>query len=320
MPIRKRGKAYQVDVHVRGMRARQTARTYAEARALEADLRQELIERGRTRPAEHSIADALARWLREEAPTLKSHRKFISHARHLRPFVAGYALTDAPKAAEDMKREMRGALSPATINRRLAILRRILNIAYKRWGWLSEPLGLKIEMLPENGDRHVYLTPDEVETLAAACTPQAGDVIRFAAYTGLRRGEILRLEERHIADGCVVLDGQTKSGRPRVIPIPKGCPIPVPLTISDAQLRKQFDAARTATGMTHIRFHDLRHTYASWLVQAGASMTAVRDLLGHANLSVTDRYSHLATSHLREAVGRLSMRGHRHKSRHKIRN
>lgn len=306
MPIRPRGKAYQVDVHVGGLRARSTARTYAAARALEADLKQELKDRLKAKGGPRTLADALAKWLRDEAPGLKSHRKFLSHARNLRPHIEGYALTDALEAAEGMKDELRGSVSNATINRRLAILRRILNIAYKRWGWLSEPLGSKIELLPESGDRHIYLTLEEVEALAQACTnPRAADAVRFAAYTGLRRGELLRLTARNLVDGCIVLDGTTKSGRPRVIPIPKGAPVTVPVRVSDAQLRKQFDQAREATGLTHIRFHDLRHTYASWLIQAGAPLTAVRDLLGHANLSVTDRYSHLATSHLRAAVDRL---------------
>ena len=78
--------------------------------------------------------------------------------------------------------------------------------------------------------------------------------------------------------------------------------IALPLGITYATLRTYFERARDSAGLPHVRFHDLRHTYASWLVQSGIGLTAVRDLLGHANLAVTSRYAHLATGHLREAA------------------
>jgi site-specific recombinase XerD len=79
----------------------------------------------------------------------------------------------------------------------------------------------------------------------------------------------------------------------------------LPFQIGAALLRKRFDAARAAAGLPAVHFHDLRHTYASWLVQAGQPLTSVRDLLGHSSSAVTDRYSHLAQTHLRAAVSKL---------------
>jgi site-specific recombinase XerD len=78
--------------------------------------------------------------------------------------------------------------------------------------------------------------------------------------------------------------------------------IVLPLDITYATLRTYFERARIAAKLPHVRFHDLRHTYASWLVQSGIGLTAVRDLLGHANLAVTGRYAHLATGHLMDAA------------------
>jgi len=127
----------------------------------------------------------------------------------------------------------------------------------------------------------------------------------LAAYTGLRRGELFRLTKDNLVDGCIVLDAKTKSGRPRVVPVPaEALRIAeiLPLPLSDPQLRKEWDKARKRTGFTDIRFHDLRHTYASWLVQAGAPLKAVQDLLGHSTLSMTQRYAHLGTEHLKDAV------------------
>jgi len=71
------------------------------------------------------------------------------------------------------------------------------------------------------------------------------------------------------------------------------------------QLRKRFDAARAAVGMAHVHWHDLRHTYGSWLAQSGHPLTVTRDLMGHSSLAMTSCYSHLAPDHLRAAVASL---------------
>jgi integrase len=93
-------------------------------------------------------------------------------------------------------------LSNATVNRRLALLRRVCRLAYAEWGWLDKPI--LIRLLPERNERHVYLTPDEVEALARACpNPAAGDMCRLAAYTGLRRGELFALGRGHVVSGVV---------------------------------------------------------------------------------------------------------------------
>ncbi|MGH9897133.1 MAG: tyrosine-type recombinase/integrase, partial [bacterium] len=69
-----------------------------------------------------------------------------------------------------------------------------------------------------------------------------------------------------------------------------------------------FERARIAAGLPHVRFHDLRHSYASWLVQAGADLRIVKELLGHTTMQVTDRYAHLRTEDLESAVLRLGKR------------
>ena len=139
-------------------------------------------------------------------------------------------------------------------------------------------------------------------------------MIRFSALSGLRLGEMLALHPGQVRDGLLVLDGNTKSGRPRGIPLPpravRIAKARLPWPLSRDQLRDRFVAARNAAGMAHIRWHDLRHTYASWLVQAGQPLTAVRDLLGHSSLAVTHRYAHLAPAHLAAAVATLpTLRG-----------
>lgn len=177
------------------------------------------------------------------------------------------------------------------------------------------PLGRRVALLPEHSERHVYLTIAQVQDIAGHTDAVAGDMILFAALTGLRLGEMMALKPEQVKDGILALDSVTKNGRPRGIPLPlEAIAIAeksLPWAISRSQLRDRWEAARKAAGMPHARWHDLRHTYASWLVQAGQPLTAIRDLLGHSSLAVTNRYAHLAPSHLLAAVGSLPQIGER---------
>jgi integrase len=201
-------------------------------------------------------------------------------------------------------------LTNSTHNRRGAILRRVCNLA-RRWGWTTEDLGARIQLLPENSPRHIYLTPTEVAALASKCGHRpTRDAILIAAYAGLRLSEILRLTPTDVRRGCLHLS-QTKSGRPRVVPIHPAIRTAVarlPINCGPRWITRHFERARIALERQDWHFHDLRHTNASWLVQSGADLVTVRDLLGHSSLAVTSRYAHLATKHLRAAVMKIGKR------------
>jgi len=312
--VRRIGNRWQVRVRIGGgARVERTLPPTAKRRdaiALEAQIRGAQVDAAVGRKPRYLIDEAFERWVATSASNLKSWKLDLQYrVAVVREFTAGRSLDEIPAVAETIKAAgLAEKLNPATINRHVALLRRVGNLA-ERWGWTDKPLGRRVQLLPEHSERHVYLTPADTERLARAAPPVAADMIRFAALTGLRLSEQLRLRADQVVDGMLLLDTATKSGRPRGIPLPPQAAAiarqRLPWGLTKPQLRKCFLRARSASGLDHVRWHDLRHTYASWLVQAGKPLTAVRDLLGHSSLAVTHRYAHLAPAHLRDAVSAL---------------
>jgi integrase len=142
--------------------------------------------------------------------------------------------------------------------------------------------------------------------------------VTLAVNTGMRKGEIMGLawERVDFSRGVLLLE-QTKSGRRREIPMNRAVydalsGLPGLKTeglifrrkngAAWGQIRTAFAGALTKAKIEAFRFHDLRHTYASWLVMRGRSLKEVQELLGHQEFSMTLRYAHLSPDRLREAV------------------
>jgi len=212
-------------------------------------------------------------------------------------------------------------LSAAAINRPLALLRHLLRLACEEWEVLSSVPKIRLEK--EGQGRLRWLTPEEATNLLTKCRKQKNaalvDLVEFALYTGLRQGEALGLTwDRVDRSRGVVLLEITKSGRRREVPLNvqadavlAGRATPgkseglVFGTRSWYGFRSYWEAAVEATQLGDFRFHDLRHTFASWAIQRGATLPEVKDLLGHHSLAMVMRYAHLAPEHLRSAVSRL---------------
>lgn len=317
MSIRQVGQRWQVRVRLGGgeriERTLPRGSTRADAQALEALVRRQQIDTATGRPEKHLISAAIGRWVETSAKTLKSWERDLKFRVPVLLRYAGRAELPALTEVADRIKTVgrKEGLTSASINRYVALLRHVGNLA-ERWGWTDLPLGRRIQLLPEQSERHVYLTPAQVQILCDNTDPLTADMIRFAVLSGLRRGEMLPLTSEQVRDGVILLTAQTKSGRPRAIPLPPQAAAiarkRLPWGVTASLLRARFLEARSASGLEHVRWHDLRHTYASWLVQAGQPLTAVRDLLGHSSLAVTNRYAHLAPAHLRTAVGFLPKR------------
>lgn len=242
-----------------------------------------------------------------------------------------------PVIAQLKERLLDDGSAAATVNRYLADLRAILRMAHLEWGTL--PQVPRIKLLRLDNQRTRWLREDEEVRLLKACEamPHLCNLIVFLLDTGARLGEACRLcwvdvELPKRGRGSVRFM-ITKSRKPRSVPLPKRCDQLLrglyavrPLdqdrvllihTVGCAWRRTQpqvkpfenpHGAWKTAVRRADVhdlRIHDLRHTYASRLVQRGVPLVTVSQLLGHASLAMTLRYSHLATEDLRAAVAKL---------------
>jgi integrase/protein-L-isoaspartate O-methyltransferase len=181
---------------------------------------------------------------------------------------------------------------------------------------------LKVRSLTEESQGRLrWLTPEEATRLLSRCREAENavlaDLVEFCLFTGVRRVEALTLAWERVdrSRGVVVLE-PTKSGRRREIPINsdadavlvRRAPRASGLVFGSSSwrtLRTSWEDAVAGAKIDSLRFRDLRHTFAAWAVQRGATLQEVKDLLGHSSLSMVMRYAHLSPEHLRTAVGRL---------------
>lgn len=218
-------------------------------------------------------------------------------------------------------------IAPATLNRYVASIGAVFTWAIKRRiapkGWVHPCRA--VERRTENNEQTRYLSDAErerlLEAVKAASWPRLYLLVLMALTTGARKGELMgmRWADVDLERGLAHV-GRSKNGDPKVLPL-------VPTVV--AELRR-FEAAPSslvflsprrpeqpyafepmwkdclrAAKVKSFRFHDLRHSCASMLAQSGATLLEIGDLLGHRQLQVTKRYSHLATSHKQALVHRV---------------
>jgi integrase len=217
----------------------------------------------------------------------------------------------------------------ASVNREMALVSHMIGKAVE-WGMLeTSPFkkGKRL-MFKENNHRLRFLTDSEIEALFKACddlktyTPHLRPIVETALFSGMRRGELLSLKWEQIRNGFIYLT-ETKGGKARQIPINdrlaevfrevrRGDHLKSPYVFCDLKgrrfyaVKRSFASACRRAGIEDFRFHDLRHTFASRLVMRGASLKAVQELLGHADMKMTMRYAHLSQEHLRDSVNLLN--------------
>jgi len=215
----------------------------------------------------------------------------------------------------------------ATVNRVRTVLIAALNHGYQS-GCIADDSAWRKTKPFKNADKPVvqFLSPDDCVRLLNACPEDFRLLVKGALLTGARYGELVRLKagDVQLNNGGLWLH-ETKASKPRFIHLnAEGAQLFETLTVGkdhahrvftkddggawgDSHQTRRFSEALTRAGLPgHFSFHDLRHSFASLLIQAGASIEVIADLLGHADTRVTLRhYAHLADSVRREAVARL---------------
>lgn len=269
----------------------ETARLYAVATGVE--------------QADPLIEAAVTLYLQDKTG-LKSYK---ATAQHLAAITWAYlgkpmsALPDVARAVTAHGAAERQA--PATVRNRLACLK-----AACRWGWKTHGLTphdptTRMQLPQVRNERQVYATRQQVGQLArAADRHDLRVVILLAFYTGLRLGEILRAE---VVPGALVVR-DTKNGDPRAVPVhPRAVRLlqHLPIAAPKITLQRAFQRARVRAKLPHIHIHDLRHSTASELINAGVDLYRVGTILGHRDPRSTKRYAHLRHATLADDVAKI---------------
>jgi integrase len=230
-------------------------------------------------------------------------------------------------------RAKRKALAPATLNRYQQALAAVMTWAIKK---RIAPKGYvhpcrSVERRAENNEKTRFLTDEERMRLLDACKasswPRLYALVLMALTTGARKGELLGLKwgdieftDEHESLGGLATIARTKNGDPRVLPLTK--PVAAELQrfkgaatshVFVSPLRKdraysfepKYLEALQAARIRGVTFHTLRHSCASALAKNGATLLEIGDVLGHRQMQMTKRYSHLATGHKAALVNRV---------------
>jgi integrase len=285
-----------------------------------------------------TFEELMARYLTEHAARQSQPRHYRGYTKSLTAFFGGRTLAEiTPKLIVEYKnRRYAVGLKPASINRELASLKKAFNLAVREWEWCRENPVSRVSMERENNQRDRWLSVEEETRLLQACAPWLHDLVTFALHTGMRMGEILELRWRGVDfTRRTVMVVRSKNGERRTIPVnetvlhvmkqkAKGRHLSL-ITQADVSgdlvflsrtgtalesghLRRAFRLALKKARIEDFHFHDLRHTFATRLVQAGVDLYKVQRLLGHKSPIMTQRYAHHYPESLRDGVEILDRR------------
>jgi len=305
---------YEFDRLIGGSRRRTTkllpapwGRQEAQAYAREQDGQLYAVASGAVKPR-RLISEAVGLYLQQHAPTLKSGEIIERELGLCVGTYKGRHIDELAAVAREYATKHAATLQPATIKNRMAYLR-----AACRWAWKYHGVGehdpAERMTLPKvRNERHVYIGRLAMLQLARRIKDldcRATALVAF--YSGMRLGEVLRAEPTE--RGWLLAD--TKNGERRLVPIhPKVAHLARrwPRGTAARKIQKLFAQAADGTGHADLHFHDLRHSAASEMVNAGVDLFAIGAVLGHKAPASTKRYAHLANDTLAAALGKIGRR------------
>jgi integrase len=244
-------------------------------------------------------------------------------------FGSGYHLSKITTwSVEKWKRERAEQVQPSTVNRELTILKHMLKMAV-RWELTSLNPAAAVSPFPTQEGRIRFASADELPRLLDACrnkvtSPWLHPLVVLALNTGARQGEILELQREGDIDfeHSLITFGRTKNRKLKVVPMNSAAREAVDWFLANGKgdflvswpwgepvgrttAYEAFVGACKEARIENFHFHDLRHTAASYLVMSGVDLPTVKEILGHREIEMTLRYSHLAAPHKAKALDQL---------------
>ena len=329
MGIRKRGSVWWIDFTTpSGERVRRSAETGSKAEAqefhdrLKAEAwRQQKLEEAPRR----SWNDAVVRWCKEQSHKATAEED-KAKLRWLDQHVGGKELDTINRDMIERisQAKLDDGCSNATVNRTLALVRSILRKCVREWQWLDR--APTVRMLKEPTRRIRYLTHAEADRLLVELPQHLRDMAAFSLASGLRAANVTGLRW-----SAVDLDRRLAWVHPDEAKARRAIPVPLngeAVAVLQKQIGKHREVvftfkgksveqvstaawykALSRAGIENFRWHDLRHTWASWHIQGGTPLNVLQELGGWASYSMVQRYAHLAADHLAPWAERLSNRG-----------
>jgi integrase len=325
MSLRKRGGIWWIDVYApTGERIRRTTETANKALAQELHdrLKAELWRVGHLgQKPRHTWNEAVVRWLKEQSHKATAGED-VTKLRWLDQFLGGKPLDTISRSLVDRITDAKLAqgCSNATVNRTLEVLRAILRKCVNEWEWLDR--APQMRMLKESTRRIRFLRHDEAQRLLDVLPPHLSDMAAFTLATGLRAANVTGLQwtQVDLVRRLAWVHADQAKAR-KALPVPLNAEAVVlirkwlgkhPTHVFSFRGRpitqvstKAWYAALERAGIEDFRWHDLRHTWASWHVQNGTPLYALQEMGGWSSAEMVRRYAHLAADHLAPFAERL---------------
>ena len=286
----------------------------------------------------HTLSDLIDRYIRDVLPRkAKVYVEYASQLKWWEEQIGDVRLSDLSTSLISEQRDLlsrtitnrKKQMSPARVNRYMAALSTALNTSIREWEWMEDNPMRKISKLKEPRGRVRYLKNEERERLLAACkdsvNPHLYMAVVLALSTGARQQEVwgLRWSEVNLERGLITFT-ETKNNEFRSVPL-EGHARELLLGHSkirriDSDLifpskknpvvrhdfRDPWNKALVVAEVEDFRWHDLRHSCASYLAINGVPMLTIAEILGHKTLAMVHRYTHLNTEHLTEAISDMN--------------
>jgi integrase len=300
----------------RGSTGRTTKR---EAEEVERDEHHRL-KQGIGQGKDWTLLAVLNAYWNEHARFKRSHAMIHTHLAELQAGLGGDTIASrlTPGALMDYRATRRGAspgLKDYSVNREFAYLRAALEHC-RQHGVQQPAIDWKKLKAKEPPGRIRFLSRDEFDALMAVAHPDIRPIILCAVTTGLRRSDVLGLTWKQVklAERLIQIN-RTKANKALQIRIAPALMAALSTTPPEKRrgrvfdttgFRKRWDKAVIAARLEDFRFHDLRHTFASWARQAGADLADICEALGHSTINMTMRYAHIKPDEQLTAFDRVS--------------